>query len=109
MSRHRMPIALTCASDLGWGSGFVNGSATFASMCILQSLISPEATNSRIRWYRLSMCLFFWCHLGSWACAIAPVLSQYTSNGLDELGTTPRFIRKFLIQTHYFAAFEAAI
>src|SRR5664279_3493406 len=109
MSRHRMPIALTCASDLGWGSGFVNGYATFASVCILQSLISPEATNCRIRWYLLSMCLFFWCHLGSRACVIAHVLSQYTSNGLDEPETTPISIRKFLIQTPSFAASEAAM
>src|SRR5664279_1167289 len=55
------------------------------------------------------MCLFFWCHLGSRACAIAPVLSQYTSNGLDEPRTTPRSIRKFLIQTPSFGASKAAI
>src|SRR5664279_976588 len=109
MSKHRMPIALVCATVLGWGSGLVSGSATFASVCILQSLISPDSTNCRISWYLLSMCLFFWCHLGSLACAIAPELSQYTSNGLDKLGTTPRSIRNFLIHTPSFAASEAAM
>src|SRR5664279_1024492 len=43
------------------------------------------------------------------ACAIAPVLSQYMSNGLDAPGTTPTSIRKFLIQMPSFAASEAAI
>src|SRR3954469_19386364 len=65
--------------------------------------------NWKIRWYRMSMCLFFWCCLGSLACAIAPLLSQYTSNRLDEPWTTPRSMRKFLIQTTSFAASEAAI
>src|SRR5664279_5017967 len=98
MSKHLMHIALVCASFLGWGSGLDNGSATFASVFILHSLISPDSTNCRIRWYLLSICLFFWCHLGSRACAIAPVLSHYTSNGLDLPGTTLTSIRKFLIQ-----------
>src|SRR5664279_4851021 len=109
MSKYRIPIALVCATILGWGSGLVSGSATFASVCILQILISPDSTNCRIRWYLLSICLFFWCHLGSRACAIAPMLSQYTSNGLDAPGTTPTSIRNFLIQTPSFAASEPAI
>lgn len=32
-----MHIALTCASCRGWDTGFVSGSAIFASVCILHN------------------------------------------------------------------------
>jgi hypothetical protein len=49
------------------------------------------------------------CDLGSFACAMASLLSQYRSIGLDALGTTSDLEIKFLIYTTSFVASKAAI
>ena len=55
------------------------------------------------------MCLDRWCDLGSLACAMAPLLSQYKSTGFEMLGITPNPVTNFLIQTASLAASEVAI
>ena len=47
--------------------------------------------------------------MGSLACAMAPLLSQYKPTGSDILGTTPNPVMNFLIQTAYFATSKAAM
>ena len=71
-----IPTALMCISCFACGRGLVNGSATLASVAIFHILTSPLLRIYRIRWYRRSMCLDFWCALGSLACAMAPLLSE---------------------------------
>ena len=46
---------------------------------------------------------------GSFACAMAPLLSQYKSTGSDILGIIPNSVMNFLIQTASLAASEAAM
>lgn len=53
--------------------------------------------------------LVFWCILGSFACAIAPLLPQQRSIKLEWLQTTPNTKTNFLSHTTSFVASEATI
>ena len=92
------------------GRGLVNGSATFRSVCILQTSMSPYLTFSRMELKCLLMCLVLLLNLDySFAKAIAPVLSQKIFIGSDALGITPRSDMNSFIQTPSCAASEAAM
>ena len=106
---NRTPIASWCWSCFALGRGLVNGSATFRSVCTLQISMSPFWTLSRMELKRRLICLVFLWNLGSFARAIAPVLSQKRVIGPDALGITPRSVMNSFIQTASCAAFEAAM
>ncbi|GER40492.1 cholesterol 7-alpha-monooxygenase [Striga asiatica] len=88
---------------------FVKGSARLSSDVILATSTSPLPTISRIRWYLHSMFLLALWARGSFEFATAPLLSQYTVIPRGKLGITFKSTKKFLSQTAYFAASEAAM
>ena len=106
---NRTPMEFWCWSCFALGRGLVNGSATFRSVCTLQLSMSPFWTLSRMELKRRLICLVFLWNLGSFARAIAPVLSQKRVIGPDALGITPRSVMNSFIQTASCAASEAAM
>ena len=98
-----------CLSNSFMPSAFVKGSIAFSFPSTFSILTSPRSIISLIKWYLHKICLDFWCYLGSFAWAIALLLSH--NNGTDSSieGTTPSSNMNFFIQTASWTTSLAAI
>jgi hypothetical protein len=68
-------------SNLGWGNAFVKMSATFLSEDTRMMVISRFSTFSRIKWYRMSICLVRGWNTGFFTRDMLPLLSQKSGVG----------------------------
>ena len=107
--KHLTHELCTCCSNFCCEIAFVSASAMLSSDATFSIFTSPRCMISRIRWKRRRTCLDRWWDLGSLACVIATLLSQYNGTGSAANETTPNPIRNFRIQTASFAASAAAM
>ena len=80
----------SCAMTLktSWAKGLVSRFITLSIDGTLSTTTSCLATISLIKWKRLRICLDFIWDLGSFTCAIAPLLSHNNGIGFEIVGTT---------------------
>jgi hypothetical protein len=103
--KYLIPMDLMCATCFGCGKGIIN----VVVRVHLANLHKTSTNDFTCEMVTPSTFLALLCALGSFACAMDSLLSQYKFIGLDRLGTTPNLETKFLIQTTSFAASEAAM